>query len=122
MVTTPGRIRCNEVRTGGVRSVSLVAQHKLRFHDTALVFPYLCHRESRLQSRAEDLWTMKTWDGVVIAEWKETGNAVGGAQEDVEDEETILPYHAPPAATLVEEQPAFRTYLLASAKPDSNEP
>ena len=105
-----------------MRSVSLVAQHKLRPHDAALVFPYLCHRESRLQSRAEDLWTMKTWDGVVITERKEKENAVGGAEEDVEDEETMLPYHPPPAATLVEEHPAFRTYLLASAKPDSNEP
>lgn len=65
---------------------------------------------------------MKMWGGVVIAEWKEKENAMGGAEEDVEDEETIVSYHPPPAATLVEEQPAFRTYLPASAKPDSNEP
>ena len=122
MVKTPGRIGRNEVRTCGVRTVSLVAQHKLRPHDAAPVFPYLYHRESRLQSRAEDLWTMKTWKGVVIAVRKEKENAVGGAQEDVEDEETILSYHPPLAATLVEEHPAFRTCLLAIAEPDSNEP
>lgn len=122
MINTPGRIRRNEFRTGGVRSVSLVAQHKLHSHDAAPVFLCVCHRESRLQSRAEDLWTMKTWDGGIIAERKEEEDAMGGAEEDVEDEETILSYHPPPAATLVEEDPAFRTYLLASAKPDSNEP
>ena len=36
--------------------------------------------------------------------------------------QTILPYHPPPAARLIKEDPAFRLCLLESAKPDSNEP
>ena len=77
----------NEVRTCGVRSVSLAAQHKLLPRDAALVFPYLCSRESRLQSWAEDRWTMKMWDGVVVAQRKEEKDAEEDEDEDEDGEE-----------------------------------